>query len=326
MQPVIFLGSPAVAIPSLRVLAAHADCRVVGVFSQPVRPFGRGRAKKMRPSPVRAEAESLGLSVFTPERIGGADGLEALQRLQPVLAVVCAYGQIFPEQVLQLPPLGCFNLHFSLLPHWRGASPVQAAILAGDAVTGVSLQKMVQKLDAGPIVAHSAPVTIAPQDNAESLAARLAESSGVLLNSALPAMLAGTAALHPQDESMATECRTIPKTAGAVDWSRETAVEIERKLRAFTPWPGCHCYLGGRRLGLVRLEVVGPVAGPEGYPPAAPGVLHPGGFVAAREGWVRLLEVKPEGKGAMPFAAFINGAPAAAGSSLTPEPAIASIP
>ena len=317
MQPVIFLGSPAAALPSLRALAEYGDCRVVGVFSQPDKPHGRGR--KTRPSPVRVVAEALGLPVFTPHRIGGRESLETLQRLEPELAIVCAYGQIFPEQVLNLPPLGCFNLHFSLLPRWRGASPVQAAILAGDSVTGVSLQKMAQKLDAGPIAAESPHIPIDPRDNAETLSARLAEASGALLKSALPLLLGGSPPLHEQDADAATFCRIIPKAAGAVDWSRETAEEIERKLRAFTPWPGCYCYIGDRRLVLVKIEVVEPPETAENFPP---GTLTAEGLVPARQGWVRLLEVKPEGKGAMSHAAFINGAPDAQGRLLTPEPVI----
>ena len=315
MQPVVFLGSPAVAIASLRALAAYPQCRVAGVYSQPDRPFGRGR--KTRPSPVREAAESLGLPVFTPERIGGGEGLEQLRRLEPALAIVCAYGQIFPREVLSLPPLGCFNLHFSLLPRWRGASPVQAAILAGDTASGVSLQKMELKLDAGPIVAETAAMPIAPDDTADSLAERLAAAAGKLLTAALPELLGGRPALNPQDDAAATFCRTIRKTAGAVDWSQQSAVEIERRLRAFTPWPGCHGYLGGRRLGLVRLEVA---EGPPDGKRHAPGLVLNGGLVPAREGWVRLLEVKPEGKGAMPFAAFANGFPEAVGSLLTPAP------
>lgn len=317
MHSVVFLGSPAAALPSLRALAGQEHCRIAGVFTQPDKPFGRGR--KARPSPVRSEAEALGLPVFTPERIGAGAGLETLRRLRPQLAIVCAYGQIFPERVLALPPLGCFNLHFSLLPRWRGASPVQAAILAGDAETGVSLQKIVLALDAGAIVAASRPVTILPRETAGALTARLAEISADVLVSALPLLLRGDPPLREQDESAVTTCRTIPKQAGAVDWSREGAVEIERKVRAFTPWPGCHCFLGDRRLGLVSLEVVEPEQ-PQEAPP--PGTLLPGGLVRAREGWVRLLEVKPEGKGAMAVSAFLNGAPDAVGRMLLPERAI----
>ncbi len=318
MHTAVFMGSPEFALPSLRALAAHPACRVSGVFTQPDKPFGRGR--RMRPSPVRAEAEALGLPVFTPRKIGDAEGLAALREAAPELLIVCAYGQLLPGAVLKLAPGGGFNLHFSLLPRWRGASPVQAAILAGDTHSGVSLQKMVRELDAGPIVAESAPLAIAADDTAAELGARLAAVSGELLDSALPLLLDGNPPVREQDAAQATHCRMIPKDAGAVDWEAESAQEVERKLRAYTPWPGCHAFLGSRRLGLIRLEVVeGGAADGDSAGPA--GILQPGGLVGAREGWVRLLEVKPEGKGAMSFQAFLNGAPRALGQKLSPRPA-----
>ncbi len=322
MHRVVFLGSPEAAVPSLRALAAHPACSVTGVFTQPDRPAGRGRA--LKPSPVRQAAQALGLPVHTPERIRAPEALAALQACRPELLVACAYGQIFPQAVLALPPAGAFNLHFSLLPRWRGASPVQAAILAGDSATGVSLQKMVLELDAGPIAAESAPIAIASRDTAETLGARLAEAAAALLADALAGLFAGPA-LRGQDAARATFCRTIEKKAGAVDWEAESAEEIERKARAFTPWPGCFAFLGRRRLGLVRLEVAPPPAEAMAAAPgtvfsAAPGTVLAGGLVPAREGWLRLLEVKPEGKGAMAFAAFLNGTPAALGARLAPAP------
>ncbi|MCZ6556757.1 MAG: methionyl-tRNA formyltransferase [SAR324 cluster bacterium] len=317
MHPAVFMGSPEFALPSLRALASHSACRITGVFTQPDRPFGRGR--KARPSPVRAEAEALDLPVFTPERIGGEEGLALLTEAAPEIVIVCAYGQIFPERVLSLPPGGAYNLHFSLLPRWRGASPVQAAILAGDRETGVSMQRIVRELDAGPVVVESTPLPISAQDTAQSLGERLAEASGRLLASALPLLLEGNPPLLEQEPSLVTHCRTIPKAAGAVDWQVESARMIERKIRAYTPWPGCFTYLGGRRLGLVRLELAGaPDQVAAGGEP--PGTLLPGGLVRSQAGYVRLLEVKPEGRGAMPLQAFLNGAPDALGRILSARP------
>ncbi len=324
MYRVVFMGSPGLAVPSLKTLAAHPQCEVAGVITQPDRPAGRGR--RLKPSPVRMAAEELGLQVHTPEKMRGPEALETLRAAQPALVIVCAYGRILPDEVLNLPPLGCYNIHFSLLPRWRGASPLQAALLAGDAETGVSLQRMVRELDAGPIAAETPPFTIGPRDTAESLEGRLAEAAADLLAAVLPALLTGAPPLREQDPARATYCRVIRKEAGAVDWGKESAEEIERKLRAYTPWPGCFSYLEGRRLGLVRLEVAqaDPRSASEGRAartPQAPGTILPGGLVPAREGLVRLLEVKPEGRGAMSFSAFLNGAPQALGMMLLSAPA-----
>ncbi len=319
MRRVIFLGTPQTAVPSLEALAAYPDCRVAAVFTQPGRAAGRGRSP--RASPVRQAAEALGLPVIAPAKIGSAEGLEALRDSGAELGVVCAYGQILSDQVLELPPLGWFNLHFSLLPRWRGASPVQAAILAGDAVTGVSLQRVVAKLDAGPIAAETAPMPIGAQDTAQTLGERLAGAAAELLRATLPALLAGEVSLREQVPDSATFCRTVRKEAGAVDWERETAEQIARKARAYFPWPGCYGFLAGRRLGLLKLEVAQAGGAGAGAPGALPGTLLPGGLVPAREGLVRLLEVKPEGKGAMPLDAFLRGARMAPGVRITPAPA-----
>ncbi|MDH4226013.1 MAG: methionyl-tRNA formyltransferase, partial [Deltaproteobacteria bacterium] len=217
MKRVVFMGSPALAIPSLKALqsywAAHpGEIQVTGVFTQPDKPAGRRR--KLTPCPVKQAALDMGLEVLTPLKSGGPDALEALARWRPDFVVVCAYGKLLPRRVLDVPPLGCFNLHFSLLPRWRGASPIQAAILAGDTATGVSLQRMVMQLDAGP-VALEAPAAILPDDTAGVLGQRLADLSGELLTRALPDLLQGRLSHKPQDESAVTLCHTIRKEDGA---------------------------------------------------------------------------------------------------------------
>ena len=232
--------------------------------------------------------------------------------------MVCAYGQILPERLLALPSLGCYNLHFSLLPRWRGASPLQAALLAGDTHTGVSLQRMVLALDAAALVAGTPPLPIAPDDTAATLGERLAALAGDLLRDTLLAQLGGAPPLTPQDDAAATFCRTIKKAQGAVDWAAEGAQQIERKRRAYTPWPGCYGYLGARRIAFEELRVLPPGGGDAST--AAPGVLQSGGIVAAREGSVQLLHVKPEGKATMSIEAFLNGAPEALGRTFTPGP------
>ena len=312
----VFLGSPAVAIPSLRALAAHGEVELAGVVTQPDMPAGRRRA--LRACPVKEAAQSMGLPVFSPAKIGDPESLAQLRQWGVQLAVVCAYGQIFPEAVLGLPPLGCYNLHFSLLPRWRGASPVQAAILAGDAETGVTLQRMTRELDAGDIAAATPSLPIAPEDTSHTLGGRLAEAAADLLRQAVSSLISGRPPLTPQDAERATFCRIIKKAAGAVDFQRENAVDIERKCRAYTPWPGCHAFLGGRRLGLEQVALAAaPAAGDSA---AAPGVVQPGGIVAARGGALRLVRVRPEGKGAMDWKDYANGNPGAIGAQMHPAP------
>lgn len=317
MTNTVFLGSPATAIPSLRALMDCDQVRLVGVVTQPDRPAGRRRAPQ--PSPIKREAAALGVPVYTPERIGAEEALGVLRGWGSELAIVCAYGQIFPSSLLALPRLGCFNLHFSLLPRWRGASPVQAAILAGDTTTGVSLQRMVPALDAGDIVAETPPLPIAPQDTAQTLGTRLADAAAELLSASLPLLMSGNPPLRPQDPARVTSCRTLRKGDGAVDFTAESAVEIERKCRAYTPWPGCFAFVESRRLGLVRVALAQPPARGGGEP--VRGALLEDGRLAARQGWARLVEVRPEGKRTMPFAAYRNGNPAAIGTVLKPAPA-----
>ena len=314
----VFLGSPAAAIPSLHALAGHGGIDLVGVAAQPDLPAGRGR--RLRACPVKDAAQALGLPVFTPARIGDPEAMAQLQEWGIELAVVCAYGQIFPQRVLTLPGLGCFNLHFSLLPRWRGASPVQAAILAGDEETGVSLQKMVRELDAGDIVAVSGPRPIRPEDTAETLGAALAEDAAGLLGRALPLLTGGHPPLAPQDSSRATFCRIIKKSDGAADFLAETAEDIQRKCRAYTPWPACHAFLGGKRLVLLEVRVETPeILNGESGKNHPPGVVAEGGLIAAREGVLRLLRVKPEGKNAMDWRDFQHGNPGAVGATLMPH-------
>jgi methionyl-tRNA formyltransferase len=322
MIPIVFMGSPQVAVPSLEALAKSAPqhgAAVTGVFAQPDRRIGRHKA--LQPCPVAAAAEALGIPVFKPEKIRSPEGDGALRGLHPQLVVVCAYGHILPQAILDLAPLGCFNLHFSLLPRWRGASPVQSAILTGDAVTGVSLQRMVAALDAGPIATESIPLPIAADDTSDTLGQRLSEVSARLLEACLPALLSGRVTLKPQDPAQVTLCRTFHKEDGAVDWEGASAVEIERKVRAFTPWPGCHGFVGGKRLGLVRVAVATEQeTAPLAAQPLPPGTIAPGGVVTTTGGGVRLVEVKPEGKGTMPWSDFVRGAGHVVGMRLTPQP------
>ncbi|HEX7926546.1 MAG TPA: methionyl-tRNA formyltransferase, partial [bacterium] len=193
--------------------------------------------------------------------------------------------------------------------------------LTGDATTGVSLQRMVAALDAGPIAAESAPELIRPEDTSESLGDRLAEVSARLMEAALPTLLSGRSTLRPQDPAGVTLCRTFRKEDGAIDWEQESPEAIERRVRAFTPWPGCHAFAGGKRLGLLRVAVASPQEiAPLAAQPVPAGTILPGGIVAAGTGGVRLLEVKPEGKGAMAWTDYVRGASHVVGTRLTQRP------
>ena len=313
----VFMGSPWQAIPSLKALLDSPLVETVAVFTQPPRPVGRRRGTT--PCPVHQEALRLGLPVHTPESMRDGAAIALLSETQPQLVIVCAYGQILPREVLDLPLIDCFNLHFSLLPRWRGASPVQATLLAGDINTGVSLQKMVERLDAGPIAASSAALPIKPDDTADSLGIRLSEEAAALLTQALPLLLAPPLTLSPQPEAEATYCRTIQKAQGAIDFTRESAEEIERKLRAYTPWPGVFFHAGALRVSLTALEVL--PCQPGDKPSSAAGLLQEGSVVGCREGSVRLLRVKPAGKQEMRMAALLNGRPELLGVRLTPDKA-----
>ena len=222
MAHIVFMGSPDFAVPSLEALArAH---RVVGVVTQPDRPAGRG--SRLRPPPVKVAAQALGLSVYQPKSLRNPDALAQLKAWEPEVIVVAAFGQILPPAVLELPPHGCVNLHASLLPRWRGPAPIAAAILAGDEVTGITVMRMDEGVDTGPILAQREE-PIRPDDTTGSLTERLARLAAELIVETLPAYLVGRLSPQPQPTEGVTHCRMLQKEDGRLDWSR-SAVELER--------------------------------------------------------------------------------------------------
>lgn len=229
---IVFMGSPDFAVPSLEELAKEFD--VVGVITQPDRPFGRGQ--KLAPSAVKAIAETLDLPVFQPESMRSPEALAQFRTWQPDLMVVAAYGQILPKEVLAVPAKGCLNVHASLLPRWRGASPIQAAIDAGDPNTGVTIMEMVYKLDAGPIVAQR-EVPIRSATFADELGQQLAYLGARTLVEILPAYLEGSLKAVPQDESLVTYAPMLKKNQSRLNFN-ESAEQIVRKVHAYHPWPG----------------------------------------------------------------------------------------
>ena len=297
------MGTPDWAIPSLQAIL-DSGIKISTVFTQPDRPVGRKRI--LTPSSIKQFSQTQNLSVHSPEKAGSPDTLELVRSLTPEIILVCAYGQILPQSFLDIPRIGCFNLHFSFLPKLRGASPVQAAIASGLETTGVSLQNMVLHLDTGPLVAASKPETIRPDDTTPLLGSRLAEISGQLIHQTLPKLLAENLSATEQNEDEATYCRIITKDEGRVLWTEETASEIERKLRAFTPWPGIFTYysISGknekkRRVQLTKVEVVN-----ESF---ELGKVYPELIVGTRTGGLRILRLKPEGKQEMDADSFLRG-------------------
>lgn len=295
---IVFMGSPAFAVPVLEALAGV--CQVVGVVTQPDRPAGRG--SRLRPPPVKLAAQRLGLPVYQPESVRDVDTLTRLAAWGPRLIVVAAFGQILPRAVLQLPAYGCLNLHASLLPRWRGAAPVAAAILAGDPVTGVTLMKMEEGLDSGPILVQRQEA-IAPDDTAGSLSERLSRLAGALIVEALPAYLRGDLLARPQPEEGVTYCRPLKKEDGWLDW-RRPAAHLERQVRAMTPWPGAFTTWQGQRLRVRRARVR------SGTPRQCPGTvvsLGDGVGVVTGEEVLQLLEVQAAGRRPMPIEDFLRG-------------------
>lgn len=251
---VVFFGTPEFAVPSLAALF-EAGLVVPLVVTQPDRPVGRHA--EPRPSAIAAFAAARGLALEKPDRVRGNAELSAhLAAARPDAIAVVAYGRLFPPELLRLPRLGCVNVHASLLPRHRGASPVQAAILAGDRETGVATMKMEEGLDTGPVYLERR-VVIGERETAGALSARLAGAGGELLVATLEGLAAGTLAARPQ-AGEPTVCRPIRREDGAIDWNRE-AQELSRRLRAFTPWPGLYTFLDGERVKVLEAR-----EGPEG--------------------------------------------------------------
>ncbi|MGC8959714.1 MAG: methionyl-tRNA formyltransferase [Chloroflexia bacterium] len=315
MTRVVFMGSSSFSVPALRALL-EAGYEIAAVVTQPDRPAGRFR--RIRPGPVKALALEKGLPLWQPETLRTPEARERLRALAPHLIVVAAYGEILRPEVLDLPPHGCVNLHPSLLPRWRGPSPVAAAILAGDRETGVTLIRMDAGMDTGPILAQEV-LPLSGRERQGELLARLAEMAADLLVRTLPAWLAGEVVPRPQGEEGATYCRPLRKEDGQVDWERP-AEHIERMVRAYDPWPGTYTFLRGRRLHIWRAAVW-----PETLP-AAPGTVHWDGqrlLVATGEGSLSLEEVQWEGKRRLPIRAFLLGQRALEGARLGVAPTAA---
>jgi len=295
----VFAGTPDFAVPSL--LAADARNEVVAVYTQPDRPAGRGRA--LTASPVKRMAAERGLAVHQPERLKGAEVLDTLRALEPDLMIVVAYGLLLPQAVLDIPRFGCWNVHASLLPRWRGAAPIQRAIQAGDAGTGVCLMQMEKGLDTGPVLMRQS-TPIAPDDTGGSLHDRLAALGAQVLSDGLGLLRAG---IHPerkvQPEAGVTYAHKLDKAEARLDWS-QPARALADTVRAFDPWPVAEAEVAGERL---RIHAASALPLAHGH---APGTVlfagRDGIDIACGDGALRLLRVQRAGGRAIDVADYLN--------------------
>jgi methionyl-tRNA formyltransferase len=303
-----FLGTPDFAAICLRAIVA-AGHEVACVYSQP--PAQRGRGQALKPSPVHALADELGLPVRTPVSMKDPEEIAAFKTLDLDVAVVVAFGQILVREVLAAPRLGCFNLHASLLPRWRGAAPIQRAIMAGDKVTGVQVMRMTEGLDEGPVVAGQS-VRIDSLDTAGSLHDRLAQAGATLLPKTLAEIEAGTAVETPQTTDGATYARKIKPAEARIDWSRP-AIEVDRQIRGLSPFPGAW-FMAPSERGPTRVKALLSCVEEAAGAPGA--VLDERLLVACGQGAVRLLKAQREGRGVQGLDEFVRGFPLSDGARL----------
>lgn len=296
---ILYAGTPEFAVPSLGMLL-NSGHEIVGVYTQPDRPAGRGR--KLEPGPVKALALERGVPVFQPETLKPPEEQERMRALGADLLVVAAYGLILPKAVLAIPRLGCVNVHASLLPRWRGAAPIQRAILAGDAETGITIMIVEPKLDSGPMLLKSA-TRIAPLETAGELHDRLAILGAEALAKCLPGLQAGSLQGEIQDEALTTYAPKLEKREAALDWTR-SARELELQVRAFNPWPVAETVCRGEVLRVWRAQALEDDA--PGAPGEVLGVDARNLDVATGAGILRLLEVQAPGGKRLAAGDFLN--------------------
>jgi len=294
---IIFAGTPEFAVPSLQLLL-DSEHQVCAVYTQPDRPAGRGR--KLQPSPVKALALTVGIPVLQPLTFKPEEELQQLQAFNADLMVVVAYGMILPQTVLDTPRLGCINVHGSLLPRWRGAAPIQRALMAGDEKTGVTIMQIVRKLDAGDMLLKEEYV-IGSEDTASDLHDRLADLGAIGLGKVLEQIKAGT--LHPekQDEALVTYAEKLEKSESDIDWT-QPARQLSLKVRGLNAWPVAQTIYQDKALRIWRAQAI------DAESDVMPGTVkctHKAIDVATGKGWLRLLEVQLPGGKRIPAQAFL---------------------
>ena len=302
---IVFMGTAELACSSLEAAATATGHELVAVVTRPDRP--KGRDLKPSPPPVKLVAERLGLPVQQPSRISDPVAIDALRAVRPDLIIVVAYGQILPKSVLQIPPLGCINVHASLLPRWRGAAPIQYAILEGDRETGITTMYLDERMDTGDIILQRAQL-IHVDDTAATLHDRLAKLGAEVLTETVALIATGNPPRAKQDETNVTYAKKLTKEDGHIDWKRP-AIEIERQIRAFNPWPSAYTYCGDLLIKIWKAEIDLNANGKHGE-------LLPNLTVATGRGGLRILELQPANSKRMTYDAFSRGHRLVAGTML----------
>lgn len=320
---VIFMGTPDFAVGTLEMLI-QAGHEITLVVTQPDKPKGRG--KSMQFPPVKEAALAHGLEVYQPKRIREPECIEYLRRYEADIIVVVAFGQILPKEILEMPRYGCVNVHASLLPKYRGAAPIQWAVINGETVTGVTTMRMDEGLDTGDMILKE-EVALKPEETGGSLFDRLAQTGAKLCVKTLTAIEQGTAVYTPQDHEKATHTTMIKKQLGEIDWKR-SAVELERLVRGLNPWPSAYTYLGGKTLKIWKASVQEEEAflgSDDGKHPTEEAAREPGTIVKVGkntievqtgQGVLKLEEIQLEGKKRMTTDAFLRGFPVETGVKL----------
>lgn len=294
---IVFIGTGEIGVPALRALQ-NSEHRLVGVVTQPDKPVGRNQ--KITPPPIKAAFSGKAVPILQPVKIKHPEAIEQIRALQPDVIVVMAYGQILPRAVLEIPKIACLNLHASLLPRWRGAAPIQAAIAAGDRETGITVMYMDEGLDTGDILL-ARKIDIAPNETGDSLHDRLGEIAPDALLEALRLLAANKSPRVSQDKTLATHAPKLDREAGRIDWN-ETAAQIERKIRAYNPWPGAFTQFEDRKLKVFAASIVD-LHGKPGEILKRDREL----VIAAADRALTLTEVQLEGKRRMKAADFLRG-------------------
>lgn len=314
MLRIVFMGSDAIALPALNWLAGEGRGvgEIVAVFTQPDRAVGRGQ--KVQANEIKRWAEARGLPVLQPQRFSSAER-DLLETFKPDLSLVMAYGHILRQEVIDTPRLGTLNLHTSVLPKYRGASPIQTAIACGENETGVTLMRMVLKLDAGPI-ADVERVKIELLDTAAEVESKLAHACVPVLARCLPTIESGTQMFSEQDEAKVSFCRRLEKSDGALDFNAPAAT-LASRINGLMPWPGCSVTINGQ---VVKLGVADTIDGPLGAPGEVMGADAEGLLVATPEKTLRLRLLQRPGGRMLPAAEFLRGWPVVAGTRLPSQP------